>query len=156
MAGEHWLHFRLATYLFAFAVSVATPFFVPQELLQSIESLPPWMLVAIFIGLLLLLAAFPLMCLFVVGIQAINPWSDRVWSRPTLRSRPFNTGNPLLAIHDASFVVAAGGVGLLVSSPWNGLIFAAAGMLQLFGGAMLRISLRLCLHVFRSKLEARA
>jgi hypothetical protein len=151
MTGEHWYRFRLATYVFAFLAAVATPFFVPREPLDFMAAQPPWMLAELIAGAFVLMATFPLMALFVVGIQAINPWSDRVWSMPTLRSNPFNSGNPLTGLHDAVYVVGVGGLGVLVSSLWNGLVCAAVGVLQIFGAAMIFVAVRLCRRVFHHK-----
>jgi hypothetical protein len=152
--GTFWLRIRLAMYAFALLVAVATPFFVQPPLFAELRDLPLPVLVVIFVSLVVLVAALPLMVVIVIGVQSANPWSDKQWTRPTLRTNPFGMGNPLNFLLDGAVLVGIGGCGFILSSLWNGPIFAAAGLLQVFGAAMLFAGLQLCMRVFKHKVSS--
>lgn len=94
----------------------------------------------------------PVMLLAIIGLQALNPWSDDLWTRPTHRSNPFRLGNPLLLFHFAAYFAAASGLGVLVSSLWHGLYAAAYGALGILGAASVLVGVRLCMRVFKHKM----
>jgi len=150
MTGDTWLRFRLGLITLSFVVAIFAPVEQPDALMSS----PTWVHVVEAVFLVVSLALIPVMLLFVISLQAANPFSDAKWTPPTHRSNPFRWGNPLLFFHFAAFLSGAHGSGLLVSSPWKGPIVAAYGAVVLFGAFMLLVGVRLCMRVFKSKMES--
>ena len=48
--------------------------------------------------------------LFVIGIQAVNPWSAKVWSRPSWSENPLSMRQPCQFFHLCAWFMAASGV----------------------------------------------
>jgi len=146
MNGRAWFRIRLVLICLGFVVGIASPPWLSDELLSEI----PWPFVA---GALAMALFFPpIALLFVIGIQAINPWSDRWWHRPTHRSNPFRLGNPLLFFHFAVYFSAVGGLGQLASGIWSGAGAALTGLSVLIGSGSTLLGLRLCMGVYRHKM----
>jgi hypothetical protein len=94
----------------------------------------------------------PFMLLFIIGLQAANPLSDKVWTPPDHRSNPFRFSNPLFFFHFAAFCVGAAGIGALVSVIWNGLIVLLYGGQLILAAVMLLVGVRWCMRVFSHKM----
>lgn len=150
MTGNTWLKIRIGLIAFGFVSAL----FVPRARFEELRSFPSWVLAVVAGFAVVSLALIPVMLLFVIGIQTINPFSDKEWTPPTHHSSPFRLGNPLLFFHFGAFFIGAGGLGLLVSSLWNGLFAAAHGLLVVLGSLMLLVGVRVCMRVFKHKMAA--
>lgn len=125
----------------------------PPGTFQELPSFSTGTFVVFGLHAILLTLFLPLGLLFVIGIQSVNPFSDDVWTRPTHHSNPLHLGNPLLFFHFFAFFVGASGLGVVVSSLWNGLPAALHGILGLWGSSMILVGIRLCMRVFQHKLN---
>lgn len=146
--GRLWFRIRIGL----IAVTFVMGLFSAREEISELEQLPASALrfTAMHLGFGILL--MPLMLLFVIGIQATNPLSDKTWTRPTHSSNPLRLGNPLLFFHFAAYVFGASGLGVAVSALWNGPYAAAIGLLLIAGAGSVLAGLRLSMWVFKDKM----
>ena len=154
MSTHDWYRIRLAIYLLAFIGGAAAPLGYQAAVAREIQSLPGWAIVLLGAAAVAVLLTIPLLLLFVIGIQAINPFTDEEWRVPTHASNPFHFRNPYPFFHFAAYVMGAGGGGLLISGLWHGPIAAVQGLLTLVGAGMLLVGLRLCTRVYAHKLPS--
>ena len=148
MSGHTWLRIRLGFMALVFLAGL----FVPAEQFEELRSRPNRTLATVGVFKVVSLSFIPLMLLLVIGIQAVNPFSDDKWTVPTHRSNPLRLGNPLLFFHFGAFIGGASGLGMLVSSLWNGLFVAAFGAVVVLGSIMSLVGVRLCSRVFKHKM----
>ncbi|MFW6058626.1 MAG: hypothetical protein ACODAQ_00505 [Phycisphaeraceae bacterium] len=83
MSPDRWRRVRIALYGLAFVLGLIVPVGGGAEfrtmILERIQSLPGWMIVSLAGFTVLIVLTIPLMLLVVVGIQVINPMSDKTW-----------------------------------------------------------------------------
>jgi hypothetical protein len=60
----------------------------------------------------------PILLAVLVGLQTFNPFSARVWHRPSWRRCPFTAREPLQAFHLAGWAVLAAGLGACCAAPF--------------------------------------
>ena len=136
-----WSLIRVVLVLLASVMS----FFVPLEP----QSQPPitWLaLAAIFVFC-------PLGLLFVLGIQVVNPWSAKVWRRPSWMLNPFNFREPLQFFHLGAYVCLAQGIVILGRAAFSSTPFYVEALLPLVMGLGILAGVRIATVVFRSKVE---
>jgi len=148
MTGGTWFTIRIGLCAFGFFVAML----IPVEQFDELRSISNWMPAILCVFAIISLILIPPMLLFVIGIQAINPFSDDKWTPPTHRSNPLRLGNPLLFFHFGAFFLGATGLGFLASSPWKGLMVAARGMFVVLGSIMMLVGIRLCMRAFKDKM----
>lgn len=68
---------------------------------------------------LIFLGLVPVMLIFVLGIQFINPKSGSTWQPPSWWVNPFNFSQPYQFFHLAFYFFLASGVGLIISSTYS-------------------------------------
>lgn len=95
----------------------------------------------------------PLGLLFVFAIQAINPWSSKVWRRPSWSLNPFNFREPLQFFHLAAYVCLAQGVVTVARVAYSSTPFYVEALLPLMMGLGTLAGVNIALVVFRSKVE---
>ena len=144
--------------LLFYGLGFIQPLFIPfGKVVKDVFFDPPIQtLVILFAVCLFSTILIPIMLLTFVGIQAINPFSDKTWTRPSHRSNPLYLGNPLFILHFAAFFAGFGGFGAIVSFPWNGVVAVGYGVLVFVGSAMFLIGLELCMRVFKHKMGEHA
>ena len=101
-----------------------------------------------------LLLACPIMILFVVGLQAANPLSAPVWRRPSWSLNPFQPREPLQFFHLGAFHFMAGGVVGLVAAIFRGPAVVPLAVSLISVGCGVWLGVRLCMVVFRRKMQA--
>ncbi|WP_064603967.1 hypothetical protein [Photobacterium sp. J15] len=95
-----------------------------------------------------------LILLLVIGFQAVNPFSNKVWIEPSWDINPFTLSQPLVIFHFQAWVVTVQAlVNLIVSvfqgySYWSSLMGVTAGLSVLLGLRGARVIFR---HKFREK-----
>lgn len=102
---------------------------------------------------LLVVILVPLGLLILIAFQAVNPFAARVWREPSWLINPFLFTEPLQFFHLAAFHFLAGGIGALLIFPFKGLYAASVAMPLLSAGIGAWIGVRLCMVVFRKKME---
>jgi len=128
MEARTWLRIRLAVMGIVAVGSGMAPLF-PED--SPFVGLSP--LVALGVGIVIMvteLVMIPVMIAAVISLQSANPTSAKVWTRPTHYDNPFRFSNPLLFFHFASYVIMAGGLGVLVS-------FVAGALTRLLEGGVI-------------------
>jgi len=136
-----WSFVRVGLVLF---VAVAS-FFVPLQ--PQAEPPITWLaLAAIFVFC-------PLGLLFVLGIQTINPWSAKVWRRPSWTLNPFNFREPLQFFHLGAYVCLTQGVVTLARVAYSTIPFYVEALLPLVMGLGILVGVQIATAVFRSKVQ---
>lgn len=103
-----------------------------------------------FMAGLLMLIFTPVVVLLLVGLQAINPFSARIWRRPSWYTNPLLFTEPLQFFHLAAFYFLASGAGVLLGLPLGSLSgFPVAVVLLSIG---LCVGVRLCISIFTWKM----
>ncbi len=143
-----WFKIRLGVYALGLVSGVPT---AHQEV-SELAKFEPWGLAFLAIPCGVATLLMPLMLLFVISIQAVNPWSDEKWLRPTHGCNPFRLGNPLLFFHFGAYWFGAIGIGFLLSALWNGVYAVALGVFMLLGAVATLAGVRLSMLVFKSKM----
>jgi hypothetical protein len=105
----------------------------------------------IIVGMLLGLLLMPPMLLGVIGIQAINPFSAPVWTRPSWETNFLNLGDPLHFFHCGGWCFIATGPGMILMAPFTHWLNAVWGIMVIVGGIELLWAVRLCEKVYRRK-----
>jgi hypothetical protein len=93
------------------------------------------------------------MILFVVGLQAVNPWSASVWRRPSWCLNPFQAKEPLQFFHLGAFHFMAGGVVGLAAALFRGPAGVPLAVSLIAIGCGIWLGVRLCMVVFRRKMQ---
>ena len=142
MAAVHkWLWVRLG--IVAAAVPGGLSFASPETVKTS--NVDWWACLALVFGV-------PVAVLFVVGIQALNPWSAPTWRKPSWTVNPFDFSQPLQSLHVTSFFFLAGGVAAFSSLPFHGWSGAPLAVSLVSIGAGSWVGVWLCVWCFRHKL----
>lgn len=148
MTGKMWFRIRMALFVLTFLSALLVP--NPQIEELSATSGMDQIFLFVFLGVVAVFIPFMLLC--TLAIQAINPFSDKVWTRPTHQSNPFRLGNPLLFFHFGVYLCAASGLGIIVSSLWRGLFAAVFGLIMLVYSVSILLGVRLTMRVFKHKM----
>jgi hypothetical protein len=90
--------------------------------------------------------------LFVIGIQAFNPRSDREWLYPGWALNPFKLGQPLQFFHFGGYLILAAGVGALLRSLFAHDMPLAEPVVLTFWGAGILVGVWCCTRIFRKKM----
>jgi hypothetical protein len=136
-----WLYVRLA--VVAFGAASGPTILNPQAVAESNVD---------WLACLAILAFTPVALLFVVGIQAVNPYSAKIWTRPSWYANPFNLRQPLQFFHPSAFFFMAGGVAAIPALPWAGVSAAPLAFILLTCGVGALLGVCLCVVTFRSKI----
>ena len=87
-------------------------------------------------------------------MQVANPRSDAVWIRPSWNANPFDFGQPLQFFHVGAYhFLVAGATALFMYFSVGSSALAWAAQLALLGAGTW-LGIRLCILVFRKKMEA--
>ena len=142
LARVNWLYIRL---LFI-AVGVVPQFFVTPNAAPEIPSLTwQFLPVAFLFGMVGLQ--------FIIGLQAFNPMSAKVWLRPAWKHNPFNLKQPLQFFHFLGWFMLAGSLPDLLSAiegEGNVESMLIAAMQTSFGLGML-LGVRVSALIYRRK-----
>ena len=148
MTGKTWFIIRIILIVLSFLSALSVPNPQIEELSTASGMDRIFFLVFLGVGAVLI----PFMLLTVLAIQAINPFSDKIWTPPTNHSNPFRLGNPLLFVHFGVYLCAAAGLGTIISSLWRGLFVAIFGFILLIYSLSILIGVRLSMRVFKHKM----
>lgn|SRR5690554_2031716 len=134
-----WICIRVALVLMVSVASMVNPF--ATEDIASFD----------WLSLLVIFTVSPIALLLVIGIQAFNSQSQKVWLKPSWSLNPFNFGDPLQFFHLGGYIMLAQGLvtllqGLVSSSQINPLVLAPAAM-----GLGTLIGVHLAVFVYRRK-----
>lgn len=150
IAPNTWFRIRMVCYGFYLLLGAVTGYLEPR----FHPELPPTLLWHFGLASILSVLLLPFMVAVVISFQAINPWSAKIWTRPTHHVNPLNMRNPLLFFHFAAYLFIAGGTGMLVSSAACMSVFAAAhGGLIILGGGGVLVGVRLAMRWCRKKMQ---
>ena len=116
------------------------------------HDLPGIVQITLGCGVLGILLLFPFIVAGIISFQAINPMSDRVWTRPTHHDNPFRFGNPLLFFHFAAFLGIAHGIGMVLMSFGGGHGQLLQRALPVMGGLGCLLGVRLAMRWCKRKM----
>jgi hypothetical protein len=140
-AMMHWLYIRLGIVVLAAVLSLFAPL--------TPAAVPP-------IGwgaLLAILCLTPFGLVFVVGLQTSTRQFGKAWRRPSWNLNPFTLFEPLQFFHLAAFASLAYGAILTIRLKFTPVPFYAEVLVPITMGIGLLLGIRLCMLLFRSKLE---
>ena len=147
MRQNFWFWLRLVLLGGAFVFGLLSPFVDLWEPETTMEG-------PVFVfAVVLPLAFFPFALLFVMGLQALNPFSPKKWRRASWHSNFVDPRHPLPFFHVAAYLSAALGGGVLCG------VLLAAGSVDLGSLSMISTSaglllgVRLCEDVFGCRFE---
>lgn len=134
-----WKLFRLVMLLFA----VVAAFFMPLEP----KAKPPieWASLAV------IFMAIPIGLIFVIGIQAINPMTAKIWHKPNWNLSPLNFKEPLQFFHFGAYVFLAQGVVTLLRIVFSSVSFYLEALLPLVVWISMLIGIQLVIFAFGRK-----
>ncbi|OLQ72185.1 hypothetical protein BIT28_24485 [Photobacterium proteolyticum] len=144
----NWRTFRIAI-VFGMSIVAATSYNPTVTLESTSITLNEQLKSLLFVAL-----ASSLMLLLVIGFQAVNPFSSKVWIEPSWNINPFTLSQPLVFFHFAAWIVTVQAiVNLIVSiflgySYWLSLIGVVVGLSVFAGLKMARVVFR---HKFRKQ-----
>ncbi|MDK2598330.1 hypothetical protein [Pseudoalteromonas obscura] len=142
LARVNWLYVRL---LFI-TIGVAPQFFVTSDAVPETLSLT-WQ----FLPVVLLFSIVGL--LFIIGLQAFNPMSAKVWLPPAWKHNPFDLKQPLQFFHFGGWFTLVGSLpsflfALMSEGNKEGMLIAA---MQASFGLGILIGLRLSALIYHRK-----
>jgi len=90
--------------------------------------------------------------LFVIGVQAFNPWSDAAWAYPQWTQNPFKPGQPLQFFHLGGYFFLAAGVGALLRAFFVQIAPLAEPVMFAFWGSGILVGVWCCCRLFKKKM----
>jgi hypothetical protein len=103
------------------------------------------------ITLLLVLFVFGVISMvFVLGLQAINPRSAAVWTKPDWHANPFSLKQPLQFFHMSAYYWIAAGAGAIVLTRIKHLA-GLEPLLPIALGVGVLVGIRCCVLLYRRK-----
>lgn len=93
----------------------------------------------------------PIGLLFIIGIQVVNPFSGKVWSKPSWESFPFNLKDPLHFFHMGAFYILASTIGALISLLFQQKKIGLPILFYFCAGVGVLVGVKLCQFVYRRK-----
>ncbi len=93
---------------------------------------------------------------FLLGLQVINPYSAKVWLRPSWQLNPFNFQQPLQFFHLGAYVCIASGLVVSARLVVSQVPFYVEALLPVTMGIGFLLGIQLFTLVFRAKIEHRA
>lgn len=106
-------------------------------------------------GLLAILVFCPIAVVLVLGFQVINPWSAKVWRRPSWHLNPFNFREPLQFVHLAAYVCLTQGLVTLARVAGSSAPFFVEALVPLAMAGGFFAALHVGMLLFSSKVEVR-
>lgn len=125
------------------SIVVVASFFTPLEP----QAKPP----IDYFALLVIFLFCPIGLLFVIGIQFINPQSQRVWNKPAWSLNPINFGDPVQFFHLGAYVMLAQGVVTIIRIVTIGIPIYIEAFIPLVMSGSILLGVKLVMLVFRSK-----
>ncbi len=134
-----WKLFRIVLIALVGVVSLFTP------LKQQVQPQIYWNELAI------IFICIPVVLLFVVGIQAINPYSAKVWRKPNWNINPLNFRDPVHFFHFGAYVMLVQGIITSLRVSFSTVTFYPEAMIALVMGVSILIAVHLIMLAYRSK-----
>jgi len=140
-----WFYFRIVIVVLGYINGVTV---ITKSASETVD-IPGyiWLVSTIF-----MLFIWPLMLLLVVGVQAINPRSAKIWRKPSWNLSPFLFSEPLQFLHMGGFFFLAGGLGYATATPFVGIGLAPVALAITFSGLGILLGIRICMMVFSKKM----
>ena len=129
------------------------------QLLEGLDGpaarmLPDWAVPSVLWVLVVLSALLaPVLVLAAVGVQVINPFRSRAFSKPGWRTRFVDPRDPTHFIHLFGYMLIAAGVGRTGTQLATEGAVSHCGIGWLLGGVGFLWGVRLCMRVYRSYYE---
>lgn len=101
---------------------------------------------------LIMLLFTPLGLTFIIGIQALNPYSAKNWRKPSWDINPFLFKEPLQFFHLGSFHFLAGGLVACTTLLDRGKAAAPLAVSLLSIGIGVWLGVQLCMILFKNKM----
>ena len=93
----------------------------------------------------------PIALLFVVGIQAANPFSAKAWRKPDWNLNPLNFRDPVQFFHLGAYAMLGQGIVILCRIPFSNVPFYPEVLLPMIIGIGILLGIQIIMLVFRSK-----
>lgn len=137
---KKWAYIRLAL----IAIGVALMLFSGRVVKQSTPPMEAFSIAVVFLSSIIGI-------LFVIGIQSINKWSAKTWTKPSWNANPFSLRQPLQFFHFAAYFLLIGGAIQLIYTFLNSSSFiyeAAVGPIMGIG-ILLGVKLSEIIYAFK-------
>jgi hypothetical protein len=124
---------------------------------ELLAPLHPWAQPPIgWVALLAIFGGCSIGMLFVLGLQAANPFSAKQWLRPSWHSNPFNFRQPMQFFHLGAYVCFAQGWVLLLRLTLSRVPFYLEALVPFVMALGILAGLQLVSLLFRAKVERHA
>jgi hypothetical protein len=140
MNRSNWFYVKIAVVGIGFIFGLLSPFLGSSEA-EYID----------IMDCLIVLIFCPVGLLFVIGIQAINPISGKIWTKPSWESNPFNFKDPLHFFHLGALNILATSVGSFISTFFQNPTLWFPVFLYFFAGAGTLAGVQLCQFIYKKK-----
>ena len=101
--------------------------------------------------LIIILIFIPFALLFVVGIQAVNPFSAKVWRKPDWNLNPLNFKDPVQFFHFGAYILLVQGGVTLCRIYFLEVPFYPGVLFPLVMGIGTLLGIQIIMLIFRSK-----
>jgi hypothetical protein len=129
-------------------IAAATAFFLPVELHE--EPSMNWT------ELVILFVFVPIGLLFIIGIQAVNPFSAKEWKKPDWDMNFLNFTDPVPFFHFGAYIMLVQGAVMLCRLPFENAQFHPESFMSLLMGVSVLLGVQIIMLVFRSKYKRSA
>jgi hypothetical protein len=147
---NNWKKARVFECTIAFCMALAAPFFAAR-VLPEVEPFTIW---AVALSIIVSPIFIPLALLIVVSLQAVNPLSNSQWTRPSWNTCFRDLGDPLHFFHMAAWACFFASLGVLISSPFCGILYFLIGLAGFVGSISVFWGIKLCIRMFPHKFES--
>jgi len=156
-----WYRVRIGLLVTFFALGIIFGIIFPynefriDDFVDALATALPVGIPVLVIGMCIFaLLFYPLGLIFVIGIQAVNPFSAPRWTKPSWRSNFLNLRDPLHFFHFFAFAGLAGAAGSALGSlAVQGRLDFLVVAMQALAGLGILAGVRLCLRVYRFKYQ---
>ena len=102
-------------------------------------------------ALALIFLLIPVALVFMIGIQAINPMSAKVWRKPNWNLNPINFKDPVQFFHLGAYVMLAQGIVTLCRILFAKVPFYPEALLPAAMGVGMLLGIQIVMLTFRKK-----
>jgi hypothetical protein len=148
-----WYWVRIGLLVAFFAMGIVFPY--NDFRIDVFAAAVPGGIPVLVIGMCIFAILFPpLALIFVIGIQAVNPYSAPRWTKPSWRSNFLNLRDMLHFFHFGAFAGLAGAAGSALGSlAVQGRLDFVVAVMQALASLGFLAGVRLCMRVYRFKYQ---
>ena len=142
-----WLYLRIVLILFSFIGGALS-------IIGDVDADLPFFPLSVYIVVVLFFV--PIAMFFILLLQKLNPYTGETWTRPNWHRNFLTFSDPVNFFYLGGFVIAAGGLGNILSFVIFQRKFNEIGILEVVGGISVLLGIELFSRIFKGKFKEKS